>query len=100
MMTEKIGILCAGDQELTPFLKEVEVNEIVEKAMLKFYEGDFCGFNVVILFCGACKVNAAIAVRTITDTAEHSGFTAFEENLNESSVITKEVTKALLQEIR
>ena len=229
-MIEKIGIICAGDRELEPFLKEIEVNELVEKAMLKFYEGKLCGFEVVILFCGVCKVNAAIAsqilidtfnvkkiinagtaggmdprlkifdtvistevayhdvekgiltefhpwmksvyfeadkkmlkaakeaaakihtkgkiyfgrmvtgeafitddgrkqiidefnplsvdmesasiahvcyvnkipfiaIRTITDTAEHSGSAAFEENLKESSIITKEVTKALLQEI-
>lgn len=67
-MIEKIGIICAGDRELEPFLKEIEVNELVEKAMLKFYEGKLCGFEVVILFCGVCKVNAAIASQILIDT--------------------------------
>lgn len=67
-MIEKIGIICAGDKELEPFLKELEVSELVEKAMLKFYEGKLCGFEVVILFCGVCKVNAAIASQILIDT--------------------------------
>ena len=67
-MIEKIGIICAGDQELDPLLKELEVSGVVEKAMLKFYEGKLCGFELVVLFCGACKVNAAIASQILIDT--------------------------------
>ena len=67
-MSKKIGIICAGDDELAPFLEELEVNDTVEKAMLKFYEGKLCGFEVVILFCGACKVNAAIAAQILIDS--------------------------------
>lgn len=68
IMLKKIGIICAGDDELAPFLEELEVSGTVEKAMLKFYEGKLCGFEVVILFCGACKVNAAIATQILIDT--------------------------------
>ena len=67
-MSKKIGIICAGDDELAPFLEELEGSGTVEKAMLKFYEGKLCGFKVVILFCGACKVNAAIATQILIDT--------------------------------
>ena len=66
-MTGKIGIICAGDEELAPFLEELEVTGIVEKAMLKFYEGKLSGLEVVILFCGGCKVNAAIAAQILID---------------------------------
>lgn len=66
-MTGKIGIICAGDEELAPFLEELEVTGTVEKAMLKFYEGKLCGLEVVVLFCGGCKVNAAIAAQILID---------------------------------
>ena len=66
-MTGKIGIICAGDEELAPFLEELEVTSTVEKAMLKFYEGKLSGLEVVILFCGGCKVNAAIAAQILID---------------------------------
>ena len=36
---KKIGILCASDTELEPFLDYIEVEKIIEKAMLKFYKG-------------------------------------------------------------
>ena len=67
-MVKKLGIICAGDDELAPFLEELEVSSTIEKAMLKFYEGKLCGFEVVILFCGACKVNAAIATQILIDS--------------------------------
>ena len=33
----KIGIICASDDELAPFLKALENVQISEKAMLRFY---------------------------------------------------------------
>ena len=35
----KIGIICAGDEELAPFLPLISGCKITKKAMLKFYEG-------------------------------------------------------------
>ena len=67
-MAEKIGIICAGDEELAPFLEELEVNGTVEKAMLKFYQGKLCDLELVVLFCGGCKVNAAIASQILIDS--------------------------------
>lgn len=57
----KIGIVCASDDELAPFLTMIDSYKVTEKAMLKFYEGQICDMQVVALFSGVCKVNATIA---------------------------------------
>jgi len=63
----KIGILCAGDRELAPFLPHIE-NEITsEKAMLTVHEGTVHGMNIAALYSGVCKVNAAIAAQILID---------------------------------
>lgn len=31
---KKVGIICAGDRELEPFLKHIEVKSVQEKALL------------------------------------------------------------------
>lgn len=63
----RVGILCAGDSELAPFLPMIDGCKITEKAMLKFYEGTINGMAVVALFSGVCKVNAAIAAQILID---------------------------------
>lgn len=63
----KIGIICAGDEELAPFLPLINECKITEKAMLKFYAGQIDGLEVVALFSGVCKVNAAIASQLLID---------------------------------
>ena len=63
----KIGIICASDDELAPFLPVIENCKITEKAMLKFYAGTICGVDVAALFSGVCKVNAAIASQILID---------------------------------
>lgn len=64
----KIGILCAGDDELAPFLPQIKEMKITEKAMLKFYEGKLGEADVVTLYSGVCKVNAAIATQILIDS--------------------------------
>ena len=64
----KIGILCAGDEELAPFLSLIKECKITKKAMLKFYAGQIDDIEVVALFSGVCKVNAAIASQLLIDT--------------------------------
>lgn len=64
----RVGIICAGDRELAPFLPIIDECKITEKAMLKFYEGKANGIEVVTLFSGVCKVNAAIATQILIDT--------------------------------
>lgn len=64
----KIGILCASDEELAPFLPMIETCKVTEKAMLRFYEGTIGGVELVALFSGVCKVNAAIASQILIDS--------------------------------
>ncbi|WP_242958936.1 5'-methylthioadenosine/S-adenosylhomocysteine nucleosidase [Drancourtella sp. An57] len=63
----KVGILCAGDEEVAPFLPLLNNCKLTEKAMLKFYEGQIDGLEVVTLFSGVCKVNVAIASQLLID---------------------------------
>lgn len=64
----RVGIICAGDNEVAPFLPIIDECKITEKAMLKFYEGKINSIAVVALFSGVCKVNAAIATQILIDT--------------------------------
>lgn len=66
----KIGIVCASDDELAPFLAVIDNCRITKRAMLKFYEGQICNMQVVALFSGVCKVNAAIATQILIDIFE------------------------------
>ncbi len=63
----KIGIICAGDDEVAPILSMMRTEKISHKAMLKFYEGKLENQNIVTLFFGVCKVNAAIATQILID---------------------------------
>ena len=64
----RVGIICAGDKELAPFLTITDWHKQSEKAMLRFYEGKICDVDVIALFSGVCKVNAAIATQILIDT--------------------------------
>ena len=64
----KVGIICAGDEEIAPFLSLIENCKITEKSMLKFHEGIINDVEVVALYSGVCKVNAAIATQILIDT--------------------------------
>lgn len=64
---KRIGILCASDTELEPFLSHIQSFEIVEKAMLKFYSGYIGNNDIVAVYSGVCKVNAAIATQLLID---------------------------------
>ena len=64
----KIGILCAVDRELEPFLAHIQNGKTSEKAMLTFYEGQIYDMDVVAVRFGVCKTNAAIAAQIAIDT--------------------------------
>ena len=64
---KKIGILCAGDTELAPFLEHMKGQQITEKAMLKFHTGTINHVNVSAVYSGVCKVTAAIAAQLLID---------------------------------
>lgn len=65
MLEYKIGIICAGDEELKPFLPYIENCVITEKSMLKVYEGTIGKLSITALFSGVCKVNAALATQIL-----------------------------------
>lgn len=66
-MERKIGIFCASDEELAPFLARMEETGTRKKAMLEFHEGTLLGLPVVAVYGGVCKVNAAVAVQLLID---------------------------------
>ena len=63
----KIGIICASENEMTPFLEVFQESSVVEKAMLKIHIGKIGLHDIVLLYCGVCKVNAAIAAQIVID---------------------------------
>lgn len=63
----KVGIICACEIELVPFIPHIQNSVVSEKAMLKVHEGTVGGINVAALFCGVCKVNAALATQILID---------------------------------
>lgn len=63
----RIGILCAGDDEVAPFLERIKNKICIEKSMLRFYRGEIESADVVTLYSGVGKVNAAIAAQNLID---------------------------------
>ena len=72
-MPWNIGILCAGDTELEPFLSCLQNPKVTEAAMLKVYEGVLQGVRVTALYSGVCRVNAAIAAQILIDRYKVNG---------------------------
>lgn len=64
-MPDKIGILCAGDDEVAPILSLLQGDAPSQQAMLTFHAGKLAGMDVVALYSGVCKVNAAIAAQLL-----------------------------------
>jgi len=64
----KIGILCAGDREVMPFIPMIGDMRVSEKAMLKVYEGTIECVQVAALFSGVCRANAAMAAQILIDS--------------------------------
>ena len=63
----KIGILCASDEELAPFLPFIAGDTVTERAKLRFHCGKIGSADVVAVFSGVCKVNAAIAAQLLIE---------------------------------
>ena len=64
---KRIGILCASDTELNPFFKYIQPSRITKKAMLEFHSGRISGIEIVAVYSGVCKVNAAVAAQLLID---------------------------------
>ncbi len=63
----RIGIICASDRELEPFIQDILEEKCSEKAMLQIHEGKIGCHEIIYLYSGVCKVNAAIATQMIID---------------------------------
>lgn len=66
-MQGRIGLICAGDRELAPFLPHIKTERIARHALLNVQEGSIERLNVCALFSGVGKVNAAIAAQILID---------------------------------
>ncbi len=63
----KIGILCACEKELKPYITDLQDMDITEYAMHTFYSGKINGVNVVAVYSGCGKINAAITAQQLID---------------------------------
>jgi len=66
----RIGIIGPTEREIVPFISKILNKKLSEHAMLKFYSGVYEGVEVVSVFCGVCKVNAAIATQLLINKFE------------------------------
>lgn len=62
---ERIGIFCADESELAPFLRRLEREEVRQAVMLPFTLGRLEGCPVALVAGGVGKVNAAIAAQQL-----------------------------------
>ena len=60
-----IGIIGAMDEEIDILVNLMEVNEVIEKASLKFYKGKLENKDVVVVRCGIGKVNSALCAQIL-----------------------------------
>ena len=63
----KIGILCAFEKEVMPYITNLHNISITEYAMHTFYSGEIKGIDVVAVFSGCGKINAAITAQQLID---------------------------------
>ncbi|MCB2299280.1 phosphorylase family protein [Clostridium tagluense] len=65
-----MGVIGPTEKEIMPFIKKKSNKKLSEYSMLKFYSGVYAGVEVVSVFCGVCKVNAAIATQLLISKFE------------------------------
>ncbi len=63
----KLGILCAMERELHPFLGMIIDVRTSQRRLLTVYEGMIDGIPVAALVCGMGKVNAALGAQLLID---------------------------------
>ncbi len=54
-MGKTVGILCASDTELAPFLPHLKREWSRERAMLTFYGGELCGRKAVMCTAASAR---------------------------------------------
>lgn len=63
----KIGILCACEKELRPFIPDIVQKAVSKYAMHTFYSGKIKGIDIVAVYSGCGKINAAITAQQMID---------------------------------
>ena len=63
----RFGIIGPSEDEIMPFIEQIQDKKIEIMAKLTFYSGTFNDIEVVALYCGVCKVNAALATQLLID---------------------------------
>ena len=63
----RVGIVCASDVELKPCLEIACPYLVLERSMLEFHFGRLGNMELVMVYSGVCKVNAAIATQSLID---------------------------------
>lgn len=63
----KIGILCACEKEVMPYISNLHNINTSKYAMHTFYNGKIKGIDVVAVFSGCGKINAAITAQQLID---------------------------------
>ncbi len=71
-MAALFGIIGAIEKEISPFIASMSDIQIEKHAMLSFHKGTYKHLDVIALFCGVGKVNAAIAAQILIDTYQVS----------------------------
>ncbi len=69
-MKNKIGIICAMEEELAPLKEHMSAFRENRKAMMDFYDGSIDEKDVVMVVSGIGKVNAAICAQILIDDYE------------------------------
>lgn len=63
----KIGIIGAMEIEVNMLQEQLEQCSVLHRAGMDFHEGILCGVPVVVVKCGAGKVNSAICAQILAD---------------------------------
>lgn len=66
-MENKLGIICAMQEEIDPLLLKLKKETKIKKANMVFYSGKINGLNTVLVVSGIGKVNAAICTQILID---------------------------------
>ena len=63
----RVGVIGPSENEIMPFIGEIYNKKVDSFAKLTFYSGSYGNVEIVALYCGVCKVNAAIATQLLID---------------------------------
>lgn len=63
----RVGVIGPSEDEIKSFIDVCHIKKIETKAMITFHSGKYKDIEIVTLYCGVCKVNAAIAAQILID---------------------------------